>query len=421
MKTKLALFAFGIMFMMAFPIRAEVITSADGVLSIDRPSTSWTFETDSDAWLTLTDGKNSVRIWHLRAGEELPVVTVPKDESELICQTFIATHNEVFVAKAAAVSSEALEEVISMLGTIQILKYDTKTALKTSASVSADTPVLAQAGTQGSSDTAFGIRTIDHPYTVTADRLNIRSGYSYDATIVGTLEKGDQIRVTGAVTKDGADYGWYQVSYSGQTAYAVASYLEANASDSSSPETDKPDPSSSEEPGSKSPDPANDGKYPVASSIQVLDADGRWITNLTLYSDGVYYSDGEMAPYYDDGDGNFYGGIGEGRTLYRGVTCEYCGELVFAGEDYQSHLMYAHGSEIDDEDDNDVESEPESIRCDICHLYFHAGEEYDAHRASHEDGSWEEANAIQCPYCGEWVQAGVEYRGHVLNNHPEYY
>lgn len=62
-------------------------------------------------------------------------------------------------------------------------------------------------------------------YCHAEDGVNVRAGYSKDDAIIGVLQYGDLVRITGEVLKDGANYGWYQVDYGGQTAYVSAEFL----------------------------------------------------------------------------------------------------------------------------------------------------------------------------------------------------
>lgn len=436
---KSVLLTLGIVLLMSVPAGAATITTPDGVLSIETTSDQWKQKSDSGTWLALTDGKSTLEMDHLRKGEELQSVTYPSDGEKVIYQAYITTNNEVFSLKAEAASQADLGEVIKMIGTIRVLKFNTKTAVQETA--------------QEEPESGFGLRTINAPYTVTVDELNIRSSYDTNASVVAVLKKDDQVLVIGAVTKDGADYGWYQVQYNGDIAYASASFLSPNSSTASASGT------SSDSSASAAAD--NGSKYATGDGFPVISMDGNYVGILVPYSDGVYYTQGEMAPYYPDGDGNYYGGIGEGRTVYQAeqcaycgewfpagggeyrnhvllahpdeyfgdftsdeegemIMCEYCGEWFAAGNDYRNHVLAAHqNNENSEETPPDGFDEP--IRCEYCHLYFPAGEIYENHLATHLDGSWEEANQFQCPYCGEWVQAGPEYRGHVYNNHPEEY
>ena len=182
---------------------AVTVTTPDGVLSVEVSKDEWKEKEDSGHWFEITDGKNSIMIDHLANGESLPDVKMAAEENEEICQTFISTKNEVFIVTGLADSREAFEDVIKTVGTIRILKYDTKTAI--------------QKETQNAQTTQSGINAINATYYVTTDELNVRSAPSSDSEVVGSLYKGEAVTVIGAVTKDGADTGWYQIQYTSKT------------------------------------------------------------------------------------------------------------------------------------------------------------------------------------------------------------
>ena len=167
---------------------AVTVTTPDGVLSIEVSKDEWKEKEDSDHWFEITDGKNSIVIDHLANGESLPDVKMAAEENEEICQTFISTKNEVFIVTGLADSREAFEDVIKTVGTIRILKYDTKTAIQKEA--------------QNAQTTQSGINAINATYYVTTDELNVRSAPSSDSEVVGSLYKGEAVTVIGAVTKD---------------------------------------------------------------------------------------------------------------------------------------------------------------------------------------------------------------------------
>ena len=194
---------------------AATITSSDGVLSIEMPGDEWKEKEDSDYWFEITDGKNSIVIDHLGNGETLPDVKMAGEENEEVCQTFVSTKNEVFIVTGLADSREALEDIIKTVGTIKILKYDTKTAV--------------QKETQAAQTTQSGIKEINATYYVTADVLNVRTDCTSDSEAIGTLYKGEAVTVIGSVTKDGADTGWYQIQYQGKNGYVSSSFLSQTA------------------------------------------------------------------------------------------------------------------------------------------------------------------------------------------------
>ena len=336
MKIRALLLGLGVMAAMAAPVYAETITTQDGVLSIETPNESWKQTADPNYWFVLSDGRNSITVEHLSNGEKLPDVDVAGSGYEAVYQAFVSTKNEVFVVKGLAASQEELASMMQTIGTIKVLKYDTKTAIpKETASVS-----------------QFGLNPINATYYVTSDQLNVRSGCSTDDAVVGTLTYGDQVTVLGAVTKDGADYGWYQIQFNGGTAYVSAGFL------------------SQTQPGAKAASNENassnnSGLSVVGAGIDVYREDGSYFGYLEPYSDGQFYLNGEI-PFNGNGDGSFYGGAGAGMTVYsqagldnyfggenssgqENVQCEYCGEWFAAGNDYRNHVMAAHSDMLDED------------------------------------------------------------------------
>lgn len=205
---------------------ATTYVTDDGVLSIEAPSDEWFPLEDPKYWFALTDGDDLITVSHLSNGENLPPVEVANDDYGAIYQAFVSTKNEVFVVKGSAVKAEELEDIMRSIGTIQVLKFDTKTAV----------------GAETVKASAFALREINETYYVTAESLNVRTGVSTDDAIMGTLSYGQGVTVKGAVTKDGEDYGWYQIDYNGTSAYASAHFLSKTK-----PEEKKEAPKKSEE------------------------------------------------------------------------------------------------------------------------------------------------------------------------------
>ena len=188
----------------------RVVTTTDGVLSMQLPSDNWKVTEDSQAWFVVTNGSDTITIDHLSNGEALPNPVVADNTYGGVFQAFISNNNEVFVVKGLATDRNNLRNLIEAAGTINILKADTKTAV--------------QKETQPQvSD--FGIRKIDATYYCVSDDLNVRTGCSANDASIGKLNKGDEVHVIGMVTKNGQDYGWYQISFNGTQAYVSASFL----------------------------------------------------------------------------------------------------------------------------------------------------------------------------------------------------
>ncbi len=187
-----------------------VYQTADGVLSVMAPAEDWKVLEDPNYWFAMSDGDDLITISHLSNGEALPAVEVANDHFAGVCQAYVSTQNEVFVVKGASVKAEDLTDIMKAIGTVRVLKYDTKTAIAKDAQPQAS---------------AFGIRQIGELYYVTAEHLNVRTGCSTNDPVIGDLTKGTEVTVKGAVTKDGADYGWYQIRYNGDSAYVSADFL----------------------------------------------------------------------------------------------------------------------------------------------------------------------------------------------------
>ena len=215
---------------------AATITSPDGILSIEMPGEEWKEKEDSDFWFEITDGHNSIAIDHLGNGEMLPDLKMAGEENEEICQAFISTKNEVFIVTGQADSREGLADVIRTVGTIRILKYDTRTAV--------------QKETQTDQATQSNINAVNATYYVTADELNVRADCSADSEAIGTLHKGEAVTVTGSVTEDGADTGWYQIQYQGRNGFVSSSFLSQTASVETAASTDQNGQSGQTESGS---------------------------------------------------------------------------------------------------------------------------------------------------------------------------
>ena len=323
-----------------FTACAETITTNDGVVSIETPDSSWALTSDPNYWFVISDGKSLITIDHLSNGESLPPVEVANENYKAVSQSFVSTLNEVFVVKGMAAEQADLENLMKSIGSIKILKFDTKTAISSAA----------QPGSE------YGLRDINAYYYITADELKVRTDYSVDASVIGNLYRGEQVRVLGEVTKGGKDYGWCKIEYNGSTAYVSDQYVSmtppsASAADSSNNGTPSQNP------------PANSGNG-EGEMIQ-CEYCGQW------FSAGNDFRNHMLAAHPQASQGD-----GENEM----IQCEYCGDWFSAGNDFRNHMLAAHP------------------------------------QASQGDG---ENEMIQCEYCGDWFSAGNDYRNHVLSAHPE--
>ena len=284
---------------------AETITSNDGVVSIETPDESWALTTDPNYWFVISDGKSIITIDHLSNGESLPVVEVANEHYKAITQSFVSTLNEVFVVKGKAAEQADLENLMKMMGSIKIMKYDTKTAISHASDVN---------------ESEFGLRDINADYYITASELMVRTDFSVDASIIGTLYRGEQVRVLGEVTKGGQDYGWYKIQYQGSTAYVSDQYVS------------RTDPSAAAAGGSNNSQGSSAGSQSANST-----------------SSNSGYGENEM------------------------IQCEYCGEFFSAGNDFRNHMLAAHPQASQGDGENEM------IQCDYCGDWFSAGNDFRNH------------------------------------------
>ena len=395
MKLKSLAIGLGIAVLSASCAFAETITTGDGVLSIETPDESWVQTTDPNYWFVISDGKNTITIDHLSNGEKLPEVDIAGSGYEAVYQAFVSTKNEVFVVKGMAAAQADLASIMETIGTVKVLKYDTKTAIQKETEASAS---------------QFGLRAIGATYYVTTDELNVRNGCSTDEASVGSLKYGEAVTVNGAVTKDGADFGWYQIQFNGGVAYVSSAFLSEKAPAEKAAEASNTAAQTSD-------------KKAAGDGFDVFRKDGSYVGYLVPYSDGKFYIDGQV-PFDNNGDGSFFGGAGAGLTVYtleylqksgvavsdnsdqEMVQCEFCGEWFNAGTDYRNHVSAAHPN-----------GDQERVQCEFCGEWFNVGTDYRSHlAAAHPNGDQE---MVQCEYCGEWFTVGNDYRNHVSAAHAD--
>ena len=352
MKKAIVMFAAAAMLAAVSPVCAAEITTADGVMSITTPGDEWKETVDPNYWFVVSDGKNTITVDHLSNGENLPAVDVAGPEYGAVYQAFVSTRNEVFVVKGLAASQEELDKVMQAIGTIKVLKYDTKTAIPKESEA-------AQAN-------QFGIRPINATYYVTTEELNVRNGCSTDEAAIGAVHYGEAVTVTGAVTKDGADYGWFQIQYNGGPAYVSGGFLSETA------------------PAVKSTEKAE------TEAVEKVQCEycGEW-----FYA-GNDYRNHVMAAHPNSNST-------EGME-----QCQYCGEWFVPGDAYREHLL-SHSME------NLYDGK---VQCEYCGEWFNEGNDYRNHvMAAHTNS--ENEGKVQCEYCGEWFFEGNDYRNHVMAAH----
>ncbi|MBR3402500.1 MAG: SH3 domain-containing protein, partial [Parasporobacterium sp.] len=181
----------------------KTFVTSDGVFSIFIPEDgdNWMAIDDPNTWFTLGDGRDLITVKHLVNGGQLPKTETANDRFEEVYQMFYSTPNEVFVITGSIADKEEAAAIREAVCSFKVLQYDTikKPEQPTS---------------------AYAIRELNEiRYCTEKDGVNVRSGFTTDDPLLGGFHFGDQVTVTGAVTKDGVDNGWIRVNYNGQTGY----------------------------------------------------------------------------------------------------------------------------------------------------------------------------------------------------------
>ena len=208
----------------------NVFISQDGIVSIDIPAVyeSWMITEDSGSHFVLEDGSSRITVDHFAQGEPLPGVETSDKEYAEVTQVFHSDANEVFVITGYAGSYAEAEEVKDAVLSFKVLRYGTKTALKTDEGTAAKQtqPI------QTSLDPGLTVEPVSEVlYCTYPGGVYVRSGCSTARQILGAYNYGERAIVTGHVLSEGNDYGWLQVNYQGITGYTFAKYYSVNQPD----------------------------------------------------------------------------------------------------------------------------------------------------------------------------------------------
>lgn len=335
-------------FVLTVPAAAATYTSSDGVLSIDFPNDNWKEIQDPTKWIALSDGGNVITIDHYSNGEKLPEMTVADDHYVNTYQAVFSTQNEVFVITGLVVDSAAISDIANAIISAKVLQFNTKLAVKQTQT----------AETAASATGQYTLAPTDKTMYVTSNGLNVRSGYSTSDPIIGALTYGAAVRVTAIVQRDGADIGWYQISYNSGQGYVSAEFLSDTMPSGSEAATSQANNSviftgeartlyeidghavtvykaadgnwydgeghmytqttdydyvaDNGAPLTVNPPQTSETNVPLADGFTAFYQNGN-ATHLIPYSDGYYYSS-EWIRYSDNGDGSYYGA--DGTILY---------------------------------------------------------------------------------------------------------
>lgn len=239
----------------------NTFTDDNAIVSVTAPDNTWKEAEVSEALLALTNGTDMVTVYHYSNGETLPGVVVAGDNYEKICQTYLSSRDEIFVVTGYAVEEEDFEDVKTACESAEILRTGTKKA------VSKTTSSSSTAKTQSASS-EYTVEGTSDVFYVNGDSLNVRASYSTDSSILGTLDYGDAVVVTGQVKYNGEYTEWLQIQYNGSVGYVSSAYLS-----SVQPDTET--------------DPSTDV---TGSKVQLFyeNSNAVWVT---LGSDGVWRDD----------------------------------------------------------------------------------------------------------------------------------
>ena len=209
----LALLVMILVFGTAIPAAAVPFISTDGVISINLPNGNWSEIEDPDHWISLSDGSNLITIQHFSNGEKLPEIPTAASPYVRTLTAAVSTQNEVFIAFGYVTDTDAEYDIYEALTSMRILQYDTKTAASRSVAASDFSVVPA--------DMVLYVNVSDED----GGALNVRKGFSTKSDLLGKLENGTAVQITGIVQLKGADYGWYKIDYEGGRGYVSADYL----------------------------------------------------------------------------------------------------------------------------------------------------------------------------------------------------
>ena len=307
----------------------KLVTSADGALTLQVPGENWKVMEDENHYLALSDGDDVITVDHYKVGDTLPAPAVKDDQYSAVYQAYVSARDDIFAVKGAAVKEEELEKIMQSIGTIQLLKPAAAEPAKT--------------------ESDFGLRSIGAVYYLTGDDVNVRTGCSTDDESIGKMYKGEELYVDGAVTKDGADYGWYQVKYKDRKAYVSAQFL-----------TDKK-PVAASTPSSNS--SSNTSANP--SNLAYCEYCGQWLEEGNIFRNHV-------CPNRDAANA---AAAADNTPDEDDAYCEYCGQWYPAGNVFRNHICPARD-------------------------------------AANAADSQEEETAY-CEYCGQWYPVGNIFRNHI--------
>ena len=204
-----------------------------------------------------------------------------------VLEAMFSSKNEVFLITGALTDTSKCAEIATMMSSARVLKYDTKTAIQK----------------ETASASEFTIVPADETLYSTTSGLYVRTGCSTSETVIGSLGYGESVKVTGRVQRNGADYGWVQVSYNSTTGYVYAGFL-----------------------SSTKPEAAAQPAPEEHTEMVQCEYCGEWLETGNSYRNHMCpQKEAALAAEAEHDDPDM-------------VQCEYCGEWLETGNSYRNHM-----------------------------------------------------------------------------------
>ena len=284
----------------------QTLTTKDGVLSIEtaKGEATWNIAEDPNYLMAASDGKNLITVSHLANGVELPKAALADEKYEEVYQMIYSTANEVFIITGCVADKNDTEAMKDAVCSFKVLQYDT---LK-----------------KEEAKSEYAIRELNETRYCTENMgVNVRSGWTTNDPVIGGFGYGAEVKVTGAVTKNGADIGWLRVDYKGQTGYTVDKYYSATKPEAQPAPAPAPTTNPEDE-------LINGGQIFTGFEQDLYDPNTGAIVTLKELSQGGWANDqtGEIFTPEGGGGDHFYGN--KGTTL---VTEWYYKTYILSPED----------------------------------------------------------------------------------------
>ncbi len=296
-----------------FPNMPKEAHSANGVVTIYLPNSSWKEVKYDGACAAFSNGSDFILFEHYAKGEPVKDIEVGA-ENELYYETIQTAKDVKLVFYGYADDQESLDEIKTAVG-----------------NASVDVSKLPAEEKHEIVKDQYSIEANDFTGYVVASELNVRSENGLDAEPVGGLVYGDEVHVKGNVLLNGVFNGWYQIDFNGGNGYVTADYIS----------TVKPEPQPTPQP---------------VVNVSVVRADGTDEGTHFLHKEDGGWVDNYGDAFMDNGDGETWTRSSDGTLWTSGelpIKPVLNVSVVRAdGTDEGTHFLHEEGgSWIDDAGD----------------------------------------------------------------------